>query len=220
MLFRLLLCSLHFGLQQFVFYCNSLFESSITFSLPFSGFSCALLSLLIGVISVIFVCIIQLPPLLCVCVLNVVWMWRRVMWRTVSRHFVIIAEIRYIYMYIFVRLHCVALCSKNSASCRHKFWNMSFFCSSICYESFPCLLRGTEFRFLKCCHLLPSTYQMITLFVVAMNPYRNPTRYLHVSFCQYQSELLNGSLHVPCSDGLLWHGHVDSRFLCLLWTDV
>jgi len=98
-------------------------------------------------------------------------------------------------VHIYVRLHGVTLCSKKSSSCYRKVWSVSFFCSSI-YESFPCLLRGTEFGFLKCCHLLPSTYQIITLFVGAMNPYRNRTFYLYVSFCQYQSELLNGSLHV------------------------
>ena len=119
---------------------------------------------------------------------RVFWMWRRVAWLAVSRHFVIIAESRY-------RLHGVTLCSKKSSSCYHKVWSVSFVCGSS-NESFPCLLRGTEFGFLKCCHLLPSIYQIITLIVGAMNPYRNRTFYLHVSFCQYQSELLNGNLHV------------------------
>jgi hypothetical protein len=34
------------------------------------------------------------------------------------------------------------------------------------------------------------------VFVGAMNPYRNWTFYLHVSFSHYPSELLNGSFHV------------------------
>jgi len=54
-------------------------------------------------------------------------------------------------------------------------------------ESFACLLWGTEFGFLKCFHYTISVYQIITLFVGAMNPYRNRKFYLHVPFCQYQS---------------------------------
>ena len=43
---------------------------------------------------------------------------------------------------------------------------------------------------------LYSFHQVITLFVGAMNPYRNRTFYLHVLFCQYQPELLIGSFRV------------------------
>jgi hypothetical protein len=109
-----------------------------------------------------------------------------------SRHF-IIAESRYTYICQTTRRHNM---SQERIVMRTRRSEVCLSSVAIVNESSPCLLRGTEFGFVKCSQIIPSICQIIKLFVGAMNPYRNRTLYQYVPFCQYPLELLNCSFCV------------------------